>query len=113
VANNACGRATDSVLVLAKDCECQVFLPSAFTPNGDGKNDYFRPLYHCQLADFKLSIYDRWGTRIFFSTDPQVSWTGRQNGVQLNVGTYVWVMEYTAANTQQSFRKTGTVTIVY
>ncbi|HEU4553370.1 MAG TPA: gliding motility-associated C-terminal domain-containing protein [Chitinophaga sp.] len=113
VANNTCGRATDSVLVLAKDCECQVFLPSAFTPNGDGRNDYFRPLYHCQLADFKLSVYDRWGTRIFFSTDPQVSWTGRQNGVQLNVGTYVWVMEYTAASTQQSFRKTGTVTIVY
>lgn len=113
VANNTCGRATDSVLVLAKDCECQVWLPNAFTPNGDGKNDYFRPIYRCLLSDFKLSVYDRWGQRIFYSTDPQVSWTGRQNGVQMNVGTYVWVMEYTSASTQQSFRKTGAVTIVY
>lgn len=113
VANNACGRATDSVSVLLKDCECQVYLPTAFSPNGDGRNDHFRPIYRCQLAEFKLSVYDRWGSRIYYSTDPAVAWTGRLNGTALNVGTYVWVMEYKNANTQQLFKKTGTVTVVY
>jgi gliding motility-associated-like protein len=113
VANNACGRATDSVEVQLKDCDCQVWLPTAFSPNGDGRNDYFRPIYRCELADFKLSVYDRWGARIYYSTDPQVAWTGRQGGIALNVGTYVWVMEYRNANSQELFKKTGTVTVVY
>lgn len=113
VANNSCGRATDSVSVLLKDCDCQVFLPTAFSPNGDGRNDYFRPIYRCQLSDFKLSVYDRWGSRVFYSSDPQVAWTGRQKGTSLNMGTYIWILEYRNSNTQQLFKKNGTVTVVY
>jgi gliding motility-associated-like protein len=113
VANNACGRATDSVNVGVKDCECQVYLPTAFSPNGDGKNDYFRAIYRCELADFKLSVYDRWGARVYYSSDPQVAWTGRQNGITLNMGTYIWILEYRNANTNQVFKKNGTVTVVY
>ncbi|TWI88404.1 gliding motility-associated-like protein [Chitinophaga japonensis] len=114
VANNACGQAIDSVSVLLKDCDCQVYLPTAFSPNGDGRNDYFRPIYRCQLSDFKLSIYDRWGARIFYSSDPAVAWTGRQRNVPMNVGTYVWVMEYRNMNAPEALvKKTGTVTVVY
>ena len=85
VANNSCGRATDSVRVQMKDCDCQVYLPTAFSPNNDGRNDLFRPIYRCELADFKLSVYDRWGSRVFYTTDPGVAWTGRQKGIELNM----------------------------
>ncbi len=113
VANNTCGQAVDSISVLFKDCDCQVYLPNAFSPNNDGKNDYFRPIYRCPIADFKLSVYDRWGARVYYTTDPQVGWSGRQNKTPLNVGTYVWVMEYTNVNANQLVKKTGTVTVVY
>jgi len=113
VANNSCGRATDSVRVQMKDCDCQVYLPTAFSPNNDGRNDLFRPIYRCELADFKLSVYDRWGSRVFYTTDPGVAWTGRQKGIELNMGTYIWIMEYRNANTKELFKKNGTVTVVY
>ncbi|KAA2241856.1 T9SS type B sorting domain-containing protein [Chitinophaga agrisoli] len=113
VATNTCGQAVDSINVLFKDCDCQVYLPTAFSPNNDGRNDYFRPIYRCALADFKLSVYDRWGARIYYTTDPQVGWTGRQNNTPLNVGTYVWIMEYTNASTNEVVKKNGTVTVVY
>lgn len=113
VANNACGRSTDSVTAQVTDCQCRLFLPTAFSPNGDGINDYFRPHYRCLLAAFKLSIYDRWGERLFFSSDPQVAWTGRKQGIPVNTGTYVWILEYRSAETDALVQQNGTVTVVY
>lgn len=113
VANNTCGRAVDSVTVSYKDCECQLYLPTAFSPNNDGKNDVFRPVYRCLLADYQLSVYNRWGERVFFTTDPQLAWTGYKNGNPIDVGTYVWILDYKSADTRQPVHKTGTVTVVY
>ena len=112
VAYNSCGKTADSITVQYHDCACQVYLPTAFTPNGDGRNDYFRPVYRCPIYEYTMSIYNRWGERIYFTTDPQVAWTGRVNGKTADIGTYVWIMDYKEVETRIPVHKTGTVTLV-
>ncbi|WP_212006362.1 gliding motility-associated C-terminal domain-containing protein [Chitinophaga sp. HK235] len=110
---NTCGKSVDSVVVDFHDCECTVHFPNAFTPNGDGRNDYFRPRYRCPIEQYTLSIYNRWGERVFFTNDPQIGWTGRVKGLQADMGTYVWIVDYREVYTRIPVHKTGTVTLLY
>jgi gliding motility-associated-like protein len=52
-----------------------IYIPNAFTPDGDGINDFFRPEM-LGVVDFKMWIFDRWGTEIFFTEDPK-GWNGQ------------------------------------
>jgi gliding motility-associated-like protein len=92
------------------DCE-QVFLPKAFTPNGDGQNDYFfisNPYAITELLDFE--ILDAWGGRMYYSTDRFDKWDGTFNGKLLNPGVYVWKARFLCKNDiKTSF---GSVTII-
>lgn len=112
VANNVCGRATDSVNIYYQDCNCSMFFPTAFTPNGDGLNDVFRPRYRCILGQYRLSIYNRWGEFIFFTSDPGVAWNGKHKNIPADIGTYVWIVEYEDALNARSYKKQGTVTLI-
>lgn len=112
VAENVCNRATDSVNIWYQNCDCQVFFPTGFTPNGDGVNDLFRPRYRCQIGQYKLSVYNRWGDFIFYTTDPGVAWNGKHNGLNADMGTYVWVVEYVDELNSKYYRKTGSVTLI-
>ncbi len=92
VSINNC-KATDSIEV-ANDC--YIDIPNAFTPNGDGINDYFLPrqLLARGLTMFKMNIYNRWGQLIFESTTLDGSgWDGRLNGVEQPVGVYVYSID--------------------
>lgn len=112
VAQNVCNRATDSVNIYYQNCDCTVFLPTAFSPNGDGRNDYFRPVYRCQIGQYKLSIYNRWGEFIFHTTDPRVGWNGHYNGSPAAMATYVWTLEYIDELNLKKYHKTGTITLI-
>ena len=71
------------------------FLPNAFTPNGDGRNELFRGAGDIRyLSDFKLEVYNRAGEVVFRATDPQIGWDGRLRGRELPMGVYVWRMQY-------------------
>ncbi|MBK9478443.1 MAG: gliding motility-associated C-terminal domain-containing protein [Bacteroidetes bacterium] len=74
--------------------EGYLFIPNAFTPDGDGLNDVFtvNSFHNCNLL--KLEIYDRWGVLIFQTQGYQVSWNGRSNGFQVPVGVYVYVVNF-------------------
>lgn len=74
--------------------EGYLFIPNAFTPDGDGLNDVFtiNSFHNCKLL--KLEIYDRWGVLIFQNQGYQVSWNGRSNGFQVPVGVYVYVVNF-------------------
>ncbi|CAL1520012.1 gliding motility-associated C-terminal domain-containing protein [Chitinophaga sp. MM2321] len=113
MAYNACGKTVDSVVVRYHDCACTVHFPTAFTPNGDGRNDYFRPIYRCPIQQYTLSIYNRWGERVFFTTDPQIGWTGRVYGKLVDLATYVWIVDYKEVDTGIAVHKTGTITVIY
>lgn len=73
---NQCGHAIDSIEVAYLDCSCTVYLPNAFTPNGDLMNDVFQVKYQCQFEQFSLTLFNRWGQIIFQSFDPDTVWTG-------------------------------------
>jgi gliding motility-associated-like protein len=68
-----------------------LFVPTAFTPNADTRNDVFKPEYaNIQREHYLLRIYDRWGAKMFETTDPDQGWDGRVNGKMQPVGVYVW-----------------------
>ncbi|MFK7933884.1 MAG: PKD domain-containing protein [Saprospiraceae bacterium] len=77
--------------------EVRYFLPNAFTPNNDGRNDVFRGTGIMDLAeDFTFSIWNRYGELLFQTNDPQEAWNGRKNNVGelLPNGVYVCTVRY-------------------
>lgn len=104
--------AMDTVLVhvLPLDCEKGVFLPNAFSPNGDGVNDELRVRGYV-IKDMNLSIYDRWGEKVFESTDQSEGWDGRFKGRGLTSDVYNFILRYTCINDEQ-FSRTGNVSII-
>ena len=68
-----------------------VLIPNAFTPNGDGLNDTFRPVATSDLIrQFSMVIYNRWGQRVLVTTNPSEGWDGKYAAA----GVYVWVINY-------------------
>ncbi len=93
---NKCGSVVDEAYVEFIDCY-NVYVPNSFTPNGDGKNDIFKPVAGQELADYNLVIYDRWGNLMFQTNDINQGWDGRLYGKDAPVGVYVWRISYISA----------------
>jgi len=92
-------------------CE-EFFLPNAFSPNGDGKNEFFKPRSNCiKTLDFR--IYNRWGNLVYASTSPTDSgWDGSgAKGKDGNEGVYAYELNATFLN-GTSIVKKGTVTLL-
>jgi gliding motility-associated-like protein len=70
-----------------------LYIPTAFSPNHDGNNDYFR-VKSTGINQFKMSIYNRWGELIFVGANPGDGWDGRFKNVLQLAGTYVYMIEY-------------------
>jgi gliding motility-associated-like protein len=85
---NCVGR--DSIIVAAKKCIQGFYVPTAFTPNQDGKNDQFKVFLFGEVQSFFLSIYNRWGQIVFKSSDPLAGWNGIYSGRLQNSGVYIW-----------------------
>jgi gliding motility-associated-like protein len=82
----------------------QFFLPNAFTPNYDGKNEVYKPEgLALGVAYYKLSIWSRWGDLIFETSDPEEGWNGRRNnaGQEMPVGVYLCTLHFTDARNRQ------------
>lgn len=75
---------------------CDILVPTAFTPNGDGMNDLFRVVGRFSyFRDFSFSIYNRWGERIFLTEDIEAGWDGTYRGLTADLGTYFYLVTYT------------------
>jgi gliding motility-associated-like protein len=92
-------------------CTDSLFVPGAFTPNGDGKNDVFRAIYYMRLSDFRMTIYNRNGQPIFNSQQIGQGWDGRYKQVLQPMDTYIWFIRYTNRDGKPVIRK-GTVTLI-
>jgi len=89
-APNGCG-GSDSVVIKVYAL-ADIFVPNAFTPNGDGHNDVLRAI-PVSIRVFKyLTVYNRWGQQVFTTTNPGIGWDGSFNGQQMPPGTYVWMV---------------------
>ena len=88
-----------------------VFVPTAFTPNGDGLNDEIRPIaIGIQKINY-FSIYNRWGQLVFTTSVNRRGWDGRIAGRLQNTGVYVWMVSAIDYTGQPIFMK-GTVTLI-
>ncbi|MEO8591055.1 MAG: gliding motility-associated C-terminal domain-containing protein [Flavobacteriales bacterium] len=84
-----CGASTSITVI--DTCGAPVYAPNAFTPNGDGINDQWRPLWSANAgATLEWTVYDRWGHVLFSSSDPNDSWDGTAVGEPVPIGSYAW-----------------------
>jgi gliding motility-associated-like protein len=88
---------------------CLVFIPDAFSPNGDGINDVFR-LYPNYVNFHLLQIYNRWGGLVYESTDPDPFWDGKFNGRQVEIGMYIYIVKGHCLN-GMPYESSGDVTL--
>lgn len=102
-----------------KQCsECEqdftpIYVPNAFTPNQDGINDKLTLLISTKPNSFSLKIYNRWGSLVFWSTDPAQQWDGTYAGRGCESDTYAWVVSYqTGARTKREHTQSGQVFLV-
>ncbi len=98
-------------LIVFKDCNFLQFIPSAFTPNNDSKNDCFGISSWPATTSFSLSIYNRWGQMIFSTTKSDDCWNGEFNGQLQATGVYVYIIKATLV-TCGSVMKKGTVLLI-
>lgn len=88
-----------------------IFVPTGFTPNNDGLNDIFRPIYAgMDQIDF-FRVYDRWGKLVYSSNINGEGWDGKVGGKTQNGGTFVWMVQAVDFTGKVHFKK-GTVTMI-
>lgn len=85
--NNCKGR--DTINVSQRDCMKGFYIPTAFTPNRDGKNDFFRPMVFGDIRKYEFMIYNRFGQPVFHTNDITKGWDGRASGTDQDTNTFV------------------------
>ena len=94
-AKNVCGTFSDSIKIETVSCDCKTFIPTAFSPNGDGKNDLFEVRMDClKMILFDFTVYNRYGQQLFQSNINTKGWDGYFNGQPLDAGTYFFYLRY-------------------
>ncbi len=89
---------TATVLVPTKPC-CEVFTPSAFTPNNDGLNDYFKPNLQPGQILLSMQIFDRYGKLVYNNKEIRKGWDGKyESGEEASTDTYMFFIKYTCAD---------------
>jgi gliding motility-associated-like protein len=116
IAMNGDGCRIDSAIVSLKmditpDCET-LFIPTAFTPDNNGRNDIFRVFAGEAIIGFEFRIYDRAGQLVFATADKNKGWDGKVNGVLQGSGVFAWTVKYhTLTNAKQRIRS-GTMVLI-
>ena len=101
--NGCAARAQLRVLLTDGICEEPfLFLPTAFSPNGDQQNDFLE-LFGPSAQEIELRIYDRWGQEVFYSTDPGFSWDGRLNGKDLPTQVFGYYLRIICVDEQELY----------
>ena len=101
--------ATTTQLLDPGSC-CTVAFPNAFTPNGDGHDDVFRPLFTGFHNFHIFRIQNRWGQTVFESTNSAMQWDGTFNGVPQDMGVYFYYIKYDCGG--KSIEASGDVTLI-
>ena len=84
----------DDTLIFDEIEQCCLFsYPDAFTPDGDGINDGWRPVTYGNVDFYLLSVYNRWGQRMYVSSDPGEKWDGNFMGKPCDVGSYYYLLK--------------------
>ena len=113
ITENANGCSDTSMLYVVVDGVYNFYMPSAFTPDGDGINDYFFPLGESVSEQgYELRVFNRWGDVVFFSEDMSEKWDGTDNSGPVEVGVYVWIVKTVDDITGRFREYTGHVSLI-
>ena len=102
-----------AVVVIPADTPCAepfIFVPNAFTPNGDDHNDQLR-VDGNQIVEMYLAIYNRWGERVFEATDQSQTWDGTFDGQALNPDVFGYIFTATCTN-GDTFSSQGNISLL-
>lgn len=107
-----CMDTTSQVIVIEHDPV--VFIPNAFTPDGDGLNNEFTAVFpeNMKLASYEMYIYDRWGELVFYSQDPKQGWDASLAGFDAPDGVYSYLVKYKEFGYVNKFQVTGSVVVI-
>ena len=108
VTKNLC-KAADTIRVLTGDCD--VYIPSAFTPNNDNVNETFGVTDNVAVQYYFMQIYSKWGQLIFKSNDITQKWDGTFKGKKMPTGGYLWMLTYVNRKGKKIYEQ-GTVLLI-
>ena len=91
---------------------CHIDVPSAFTPNHDGLNDYLYPLNAYKATDLDFKVYNRLGQLVFHTADWTIKWDGTIKNIPQDTGAYSWVLTYTDTDTGKRIFRKGITTLL-
>lgn len=95
------------------DIPHDVWLPDAFTPNGDTRNDVFRVITdNPNVYNVDLYVYNRWGQELYISHNSRDGWDGRVNGKEVDAGTYFWMLRYKVLGSDEVYFKKGDIVLI-
>lgn len=112
VSDPYCYSVTDSVFINFKDCSFYIYLPNAFTPDKNTKNEIFKPVYFGEVDKYEFYIFNRWGEVIFKTNDIDEGWDGTYKGKDAPIGVYAWRIYLKPTHSFDRIEKIGKVTIV-
>jgi gliding motility-associated-like protein len=107
---NVCGSDVQDVFVKINECSDEVFVPNAFSPDGNGLNDVLRAKAYFRIDSFELRIYNRWGQELFITKNILTGWDGTYKGNRSDAGQYIWKMFYRRNN--KFFHRKGTLLLI-
>jgi gliding motility-associated-like protein len=94
------------------ECDILIWVPNAFSPNGDGVNDFFKPVYR-NLRQFSMNIFSRNGAIVFSSSNPAKGWDGMFSGNEAPAENYAYIIVYQSSfSPPENTTLTGTVCLV-
>lgn len=113
IVSNTALNCSDSLTKYLKVLDnCFIAVPSAFTPNGDGLNDFFWPHNALKADNLEFKVYNRWGQLVFHTSNWQQKWDGTIGGIQQPPGVFVWFLSYTNRDTGKKVFQKGTVMLI-
>jgi gliding motility-associated-like protein len=112
VTNNTLG-CTDSISKRLRVLNnCFIAVPTAFTPDNNGLNDFLYPNNALKADKLEFKVYNRWGQLVFSTRNWQEKWNGKINGIPQAPGVFVWFLRYTHRDTGQKVFQKGTTTLI-
>ena len=94
------------------DCPCDVYVPNAFTPNTDGHNDRFKPGVYCAISNYSLQIFNRFGSKVFETSNYLEGWDGKFKSLDQPGGIYIWLLKYYDPSVKKIITKKGTFVLL-
>lgn len=107
---NKCGASSDSITIF-RDCEFEIYIPSAFSPNNDNINDNFKIPKQNRNKLIELTVYNRFGALVFRTKDINAGWNGTIKNVPQPIGTYVYSIKMETLDGKMISKK-GTITLI-